>query len=403
MDSSSESETCPRATGHIATPPATSTPAKTTTSRPTTRSIPRRRRGPRRSIRRWRRKWAPRRTADAAPRNTIQTKQSRATSSYHWKVACMTYRLHTPRKTSATRTSISPRQTQSTSTLLRGGPRLRDHPIHQLLARLLLEELPDRLGALLEEAQVLHLVDLHALGLHGREALHLRLQLVLTVLGARGGHGVVDHLLEIGGQALVFRLGHEPRGGGIRVLRLRVVLGDLVELVGDRGRHRQLEPVHRALAHRHVHLAPDHRHRVGPELLEHLDQGGDRGNADGLALEIVGHEHRPLVGENAAEAEAAAVAEALGPERLEVLDELLAHRAVHHAPHVLAVLVEERHVGGEELGIELAARGRQRDRGDVHGAELHALDGHDLVLGELPGRIDLYLDAAAALGLGDLL
>ena len=187
------------------------------------------------------------------------------------------------------------------------------------------------------------------------------------------------------------------------MLRLRVVLGDLVELVGDRGGHRELEPVHRALAHRHVHLAPDHRHRVGPELLEHLDQGRDGRDADGLALQIVGHEHRPLVGEHAAEAEAAAVAEGLGPERLEVLHQLLAHRAVHHAPHVLAALIEERHVGSEQLGIELAARGRQRDRGDVHRAELHALDGHDLVLGELPGRVDLHLDAAAALRLGDLL
>src|SRR5258706_5740873 len=381
MDSSSESEICPRATGHIATPPATSTPAKTTTSRPTTRSVPRRRRGPRRSIRRWRRKWDPRRTADAARRNTIQTKQSRATSSYHWKVACMTYRLNTPRKTSATRTSISPRQTQSTSTLLRGGPRLRDHPVHQLLARLLLEELPDRLRALLEELEVLHVVDLHALGLHGREPFHLRLQLVLAVLGARRGHGLVDHLLEIGGQAFVFRLGHEPGGGRVRVLGLRVVLGDLVKLVGHRGGHRQLEPVPRALPHRHVHLAPDHRHRVRPELLEDLDQGRDGRDADGLALEIVGHHHRLLVGEHAAEAEAAAVAEALGPERLAVLHQVLAHRHVPYSPQLLAVLVEERHVGREQLGIELAARGRGRDRRDAHRAERHPPDGPGFGLG----------------------
>src|SRR4029434_2311693 len=100
---------------------------------------------------------------------------------------------------------------------------------------------------------------------------------------------------------------------------------------------------------------------------------------------------------------ASAVAEALGPERLEVLQHLLADRTVHHAPHVLAVLVEERHVGGQQLGVELAARGGQGDRGDVDGAELHALDGHDLVLGELAGRVDLDLDLPPALGLGDLL
>src|SRR5258705_1727700 len=240
MDSSSESEPCPRATGHMATPPATSTPPKTTTSRPTSRSFARRRRGPKRSIRRWRRKWAPRRTADAAPRNTIQTKQSRATSSYHWKVACMTYRLNTPRKTSATRTSISPRQTQSTSTLLRGGPRLRDHPVHQLLARLLLEELPDRLRALLEELEVLHVVDLHALGLHGREPFHLRLQLVLAVLGARGGHGLVDHLLEIGGAALAFCLLHQPERGPGRGVGVSGVFGCPVGPVGEPRRAHQV-------------------------------------------------------------------------------------------------------------------------------------------------------------------
>ena len=120
-------------------------------------------------------------------------------------------------------------------------------------------------------------------------------------------HRLVGHLLQIGGQRLVLRLGHRPHRRRVGMQRARVVLGDLVELVGDRRGHRELEPIHGALLDGQIDLAPDHGHRVGAERLEGLDEGRDRRDADRLTLQILGRLHGSLVREHAAEAPAAAV------------------------------------------------------------------------------------------------
>src|SRR5262245_21969586 len=233
--------------GAMRIPPATRMAPKPMTVSVMKRSATWRAPEVKRSITRCIRKWRRRRTATAAPRKMIQTKQRRATSSYHLNVACMTYRLNTPRNTSPTRTTIRARQTRSTSMLLGGSPSLDHDPVEEFLAHLGLEELPHGLRALLELADVLHLVDLDALGLHEGEGLRLLLELILPVLRACNHHGLVDDLLEVRGQRVVLRAGHGPDPGRVGVARDRVVLGDLVELVR---RHRgggQFEAVDRPL------------------------------------------------------------------------------------------------------------------------------------------------------------
>ena len=83
------SVTCRCAIGAMRMPPATRMAPKAMTVSVTSRPAWRRAAGPRRSTRRCMRKCRRRRTATAAPRKMIHTKQSRATSSYHRNVACM--------------------------------------------------------------------------------------------------------------------------------------------------------------------------------------------------------------------------------------------------------------------------------------------------------------------------
>src|SRR5215475_3395029 len=356
--------------GAMRIPPATRMTPKPMTVSVVRRSATWRAPGVRRSNTRCIRKWRRRRTATAAPRKMIQTKQRRATSSYHLNVACMTYRLNTPRNTSPTRTTIKARQTRSTSMSLGGSPSLGHDPVKEFLAHLGLEELPHGLRALLELPDVLHLVDLDALGLHESESLCFLLELILPVLRARGHHGLVDDLLEVGGQRVVLGGGHGPDPGRVGVPGDRVVLGDLVELVRrDRGGG-QLEAVDRPLLHGQVYLAPLHGHGVGSEGLHRFHEGRHGRDADGLALHVGGRVDGALVGKDVPEAPPAAEAEPLCPQGLEPLDQLLADGSVHHLPDLFAALEEKWHVGHEELGIPLRADRRGVIRADVHGAEL---------------------------------
>src|SRR5262249_51304275 len=175
--------------------------------------------GDSRPTRRRSRKWRPRRTATPAPRKMIHTKQSRATSSYHLKVAWSTYRLNTPRKTSPTRTAISATHNHSTITLLCGRASFGQHPVEELLADALLQGVVHRLRTQLERLQIANLVDLNTLGLHHCQRFSLVAHLVFAVLGAGDRHRLVNDLLEIGRQGLVFGAGHHPGRRWIAVTR----------------------------------------------------------------------------------------------------------------------------------------------------------------------------------------
>src|SRR5215831_4171146 len=389
--------------GAMRRPPATRMAPKPMTASVMTRSMARRAPGLKRSTTRCIRKWRRRRTATAAPRKMIQTKQSRATSSYHLKVACITYRLNTPRNTSPTRTTMRARQTRSTSMSLGRGSSLRHHLVEELLAHLGLEELPHRLRPLLELAEILHLVDLDALGFHRGEGLGFLLELVLPVLGTRRQHGLVDDLLEVAGQRIVLGAGHGPDARRVGMPGDRVVLGDLVELVRRHGGRRQLETIDRALLHGQVHLAPLHRHRVGPEGFHGLYERRHGRNADGLTLEVGWCEDGALVREDIPEAPAATEAEALRAQRLEPLDQLLADGPVDHLPDLLTALKEERHVGHQELRVPFRPDRRRIVGPDVDCPELHAFQHDRPVLGELARGIDLDPEPTSALRLGNLL
>src|SRR5262245_17658503 len=355
METSSASVIWRCASGAMLAPPATSSDEKAMTTSVASVSARACRAGESRPTRRRNRKWRPRRTATTAPRKMIHTKQSRAPSSYHLKVAWSTYRLNTPRKTSPTRTAISATHNHSTITLLRGRASFGQHAVEELLADALLQVLVHGLRPLLERLQIVNLIDLNSLGLHRGQRFSLVAHLVFAVPGAGDRHRLVDHFLEFGRQGLVFGAGHHPGRRRIAVACDGVVLRDLVEFVRHHRRCRQLEPVDRPLFQGQVHLAPLHRDRVGPKRLEELDQRRDRRHADRLPLEIVWCLGRPLVGQDVAEAITAPEAEALRPKWLQPLQQFAADRPVHHLPDVLAAFPEKGHIGRQELGVPLTS------------------------------------------------
>jgi len=182
----------------------------------------------------------------------------------------------------------------------------------------------------------------------------------------------------------------------------RVVLGDLLELVGGQREGRQLHAVDRALLHGEVHLDVGHRHRVRAHRLHHRHVGGRLLHPDRLPLHVFRNHDGALVRHHVAEAPAAAEAEGLQVLGLHLLEQLLAQRPVHHRPHLLAGGPEEGQVEGLVGGLEHAAHRRAADRGHVDGAELHAFEMRALALGQCVGDVHVHLDLPPA-SLGQLL
>src|SRR5580704_1511324 len=226
---------------------------------------------------------------------------------------------------------------------------------HELVADLLLDARVDRLDERLECLQVLHLVDLGARLLHDVVVLLLALDLVPPVHRARLLHRLAHDLLQIRRQRLISLQVHEVADRRIRVPGERVVLGDLLELVGGHGEGRQLHAVDGALLHGQVHLDVRHRHRVGPERRHERHVGGRLLDPHGQALHVLRRVDRPLVDHHVAEAPAPAEAEPPDALGVHSPEQLLADRTVHHLPHLLPGGPEERQVERLVHRVEHAA------------------------------------------------